>query len=293
MSKTHSLLLTFCLSSTCGFANSGNVNTPYFTWPNKAKIAVSLSYDDALDSHLDNAIPSLNHFQLHGSFYLTMNANSIYSRLKEWQQAAIDGHELGNHTLYHYCSSSGTDRGWVKPHQNLNNISMEALIDDIKLTNSFLYAIDGQTLRTYTAPCADEFVDSRSYYPLVEHLFVGMKTHVLKTPIDKHTDVTSFSPLRGIVWVPNAITGEQLIAHVQKIKTIALDNDQPVVANITFHGIGGDHLSVSKHAHNQLLRYLANHSEHYWVDTYRNISIYMNQYNQRITRQQSVQSQIN
>ena len=271
-------LIAFYLPFTCIFADSNKSSIAEFSWPNKAKIAVSLAYDDALESHLDNAIPALNKYKFRGSFYLTMNALSIKTRLNNWRQAAIDGHELGNHTLYHYCSASLPNRAWVKPHQDLDDIHLNTLVNDIKLTNNYLHAIDGETIRTYTAPCADELVSGQSYYPFIEDLFVGMKTHVIQTPLNEQTSTKAFKPLRGAIWAPHSHTGEQLIAHVEKVKAAALRNKQPKVANITFHGIGGDHLSVSKTAHDELLEYLASRPDQYWVDTYRNISIYVNTY---------------
>jgi hypothetical protein len=43
------------------------------------------------------------------------------------------------------------------------------------------------------------------------------------------------------------------------------------MANFTFHGIGGDYLAVSDQAHAELLAYLAEHQDIYWVDTFLNI----------------------
>jgi len=51
-------------------------------------MAVSLSYDDALDSQLDNAIPALNRHGLVASFYLTLMSPTLRHRLDEWRAAA-------------------------------------------------------------------------------------------------------------------------------------------------------------------------------------------------------------
>lgn len=45
--------------------------------------------------------------------------------------------------------------------------------------------------------------------------------------------------------------------------------------NIIFHGIGGDYLTVSTQAHEQLLAYLAGKKETYWVDSYIRIMTHM------------------
>lgn len=50
--------------------------------------------------------------------------------------------------------------------------------------------------------------------------------------------------------------------------------DQGTMINLTFHGIGGDYLSVSNEAHEELLAYLAAHRKSYWTDTFINIMKY-------------------
>src|SRR5690606_6249404 len=78
-----------------------------FQWPNGAKAAINLAYDDAVPSQLDNAIPALNKYGLKGSFYLTLSAETVATRMAEWRKAAANGHELANHTLFHQCSAAG------------------------------------------------------------------------------------------------------------------------------------------------------------------------------------------
>ena len=70
-------------------------------WPGGQQMAVSLSYDDAIDSQLDNAIPALNSYGFKASFYLTLASPTLLNRLAEWRSAASPGHELGKHTIYH------------------------------------------------------------------------------------------------------------------------------------------------------------------------------------------------
>ena len=51
-------------------AEDNDMSDDAFTWPDGQKMAISLSYDDALNSHLDNVIPALNKHGLVASFYL-------------------------------------------------------------------------------------------------------------------------------------------------------------------------------------------------------------------------------
>ena len=70
-----------------------------FQWPTGAKAAINLAYDDALPTQLDNAIPALDKYGLKGSFYLTLSAETVANRMADWRKAAINGHELANHTI--------------------------------------------------------------------------------------------------------------------------------------------------------------------------------------------------
>jgi peptidoglycan/xylan/chitin deacetylase (PgdA/CDA1 family) len=123
-----------------------------FSWPHGAKAAVSLAYDDTLASQLDVALPALNAQGLKASFYLQLSSPLLTARLSDWRAAAAQGHELGNHTLFHQCSANKPGRDWVAAENNLDTISAVQLVQQIRLANSMLFAIDGKTERTFTAP---------------------------------------------------------------------------------------------------------------------------------------------
>lgn len=262
--RMRSLLLTVCWlgSSAISWAQAPS---PAFNWPGGARAAVSLSYDDALDSQLDNAIPALNALKLRASFYLTLASPVVRQRLPEWRRAAAAGHELGNHTLFHPCSRSAPGRDWVAPHRDLDKISVAQMREEVQLANAFLYAIDGQTERTYTAPCTDPLAGGQPYLPAVADEFLAMKTQVGGVlPSLAALDLADV-PTAG----PVGSSGAELIAIVEQAAA------QGSLASLTFHGIGGDHLSVSKEAHQALLQHLAAHPERFWVDSFVNIARYV------------------
>lgn len=92
-----------------------------FVWNNK-RCAVALSYDDALNVHLDNAIPLLDSLGLKATFYLSGFSPSFRERVKDWISVAKKGHELGNHTLFHPCDGRMQGREWVTPEYRLEQI---------------------------------------------------------------------------------------------------------------------------------------------------------------------------
>lgn len=219
---------------------------------NNSKIAVSLSYDDALASQLDNALPALNKHNFKASFYLVPAANTVSSRLDEWRAVAQQGHELGNHSLFHPCSSSKAGREWVQPEQDLAYYTPQRAINEVLLANTFLTAIDGKTQRTFTPPCFDTKASGKDFIePLKKH-FVAIKG------IDNNNG-------RSVLWAPSGVTGAQLIEYVKNVA------DEVTLINLLFHGIGGDHLQVSSQAHEEFLAYLAANTETYYVDSYINI----------------------
>ncbi|MDH5241505.1 MAG: TSUP family transporter [Gammaproteobacteria bacterium] len=228
------------------------------TWPNGATVAVSLSYDDALDSQLDHAIPALNKYSINASFYLTLAHPSVYSRLPAWRAAAAAGHELGNHTIYHGCSAGKPGREWVAPHLDLDKRTVADVVAEVTMANTMLHAIDGRESRTYTPPCSDEMVGGENYLDVVAPMFVAMKSRDEGMPTGS-----------SLLFFPSGNTGAELIRMVTEHR------QSGALVNLLFHGVGGDHLSVTPEAHEELLQYLATNRDIYWVDSYINIMSYV------------------
>lgn len=239
-----------------------------FRWPGGARAAVSLAYDDALDSQLDHAIPALDRHGLKGTFYLQLSNPAVAQRMGEWRAAAQRGHELGNHSLFHQCSASIADRAWVQAHRNLDTTTPEQMRDQVLLGNTMLEALDGRRERTYTAPCGDTRAAGRDYVAALRTAFVAIKAgggeRVARS-------MAGFDPYAVPVVAPVGSSGKELIELVRQAGA------RGTMVAFTFHGIGGDYLSVSAEAHQELLRYLAAHKDEYWTDTFLNIMKHVKQ----------------
>jgi peptidoglycan/xylan/chitin deacetylase (PgdA/CDA1 family) len=256
---TPALVLVSLLLGLPPLAESGQETG--FEWPNGARAAVSLAYDDALKSHLDHALPALDRHGFRASFYLTLASPVVRDRLEEWRAAAGRGHELGNHTLFHPCSASKPDREWVTPWNDLDTLPVESLKQQILMANTLLFAIDGREERTFTAPCGDLEAAGEPYLDAIKGEFVAIKS----MPGGVTPDMATLDPYAVGVDGPVGATGAELIAIV---RTAAA---QGTMANLTFHGVGGDYLAISAEAHEELLRHLADNPERYWVDTFLSI----------------------
>lgn len=242
---------------------------PGFPWPHGARAAVSLAYDDALDSQLDVAIPTLDKYGLKGSFYLQLSNPAVERRLADWRRAAAAGHELGNHSLFHQCARSAPGHDWVQPQRDLDTTSAAQMQDQVRLGNTMLYAIDGRRERTYTVPCGDQLAAGVNYLPGLRGSFAAIKVSgAALTP-----SMATLDPYAVGVAAPQGWSGAQLIAVVEQAAR------QGTMVNFTFHGVGGDYLSTSAQAHEELVRYLAAHRQLYWTDTFLNIMTYVKKQN--------------
>lgn len=238
---------------------------PAFHWPAGARAAVSLAYDDALDSQLDKALPVLNRYGLKGSFYLPLSSPVLEQRMPAWRAAASRGHELGNHSLFHQCSGKLPNRAWVLAHRDLDTTSVDQMKDQVLAANTMLKAIDGKSGRTYTVPCGDTLAAGVDYLPAIAPSVVAIKVAgAAVTP-----SMAALDPYAVTVMAPEGLSGKELIAIVEEAAA------KGTMVNLTFHGIGGDYLVTSSEAHEELVRYLARHKRRFWTDTFVNIMRYV------------------
>ena len=241
-------------------------STQGFAWPHGTRAAVSLGYDDALDSQLDHAIPTLDRYGIKGSFFLQLSSPAVSLRMAEWRKAAANGHELANHSLFHQCSASLPERSWVQPQRDLDTTSAAQMVDQVSVANTMLYAIDGKRERTFTAPCGDRLAAGKDYLGALRGQFVAIKAgYASGAPLS----MREVDPYAVPVIAPSGQTGAQLIAMVKAAAAAG------TMISFTFHGIGGDYLDNSAQAHEELVKYLAENRKLYWTDTFLNVMKYV------------------
>lgn len=239
-------------------------------WNNK-KCAVALTYDDGLNVHLDKVIPVLDAVGLKGTFYLTASREGVRRRIKDWRAAAANGHELGNHTLFHPCVAvtEGRDYSdWIIPEYDLNNYTLTRAVDEIRMANVFLEAIDGKGTRTIAYPCGDRVIKDASYVPLIRRDFAGGRGG------PTYNDISTVDVLGiGAIGVDDKFTGGQLIDMVK----VASNSNSLLV--FCFHGVGGEHrTNIALSTHNELVRYLKDREQDVWVAPLVDIASFISRY---------------
>jgi peptidoglycan-N-acetylglucosamine deacetylase len=226
------------------------------SWNGK-KCAVVLTYDDGLAVHLTNAIPALDSVGLKGTFYISNYNGLLHEKTPAWRKAAKEGHELANHTTRHPCEGGRPGREFVKPENDLNNYTVNEMIDDIMSMNDALNKIDGKTERTFAYPCGDSKIHDTFYIDPIKEKFIAARGVRADIPLAKNVDLydVSCQPVNGE-------TGEQLIQYVKQ----AMEKKGLLV--FLFHGVGGGHaLNVSLDAHSALLYFLKQNEKDIWNAT--------------------------
>ena len=236
-----------------------------FAWPKGKVAALALTYDDALHSQLDHAIPQLDAAGFKGTFFL--DGDITPADMLRWRKAQRSGHELGNHSLFHPCP-----RAMLPDRKNYftDNYDVDRMLGEIAAMNNVLFGIDGASTRTYSVPCSQMLVGGVDYTGalrksgLVKYVRTGGDQY--KSVITNFATLDSFQvPSYGPVDKPD---GKQLVAYAERVR------DAKGLGVLQFHGTGGDYLEVTAQAHQQLLDWLRKHPE-VWVAPFQEVMDYV------------------
>ena len=218
------------------------------------KCAVVLTYDDAINEHLDNAIPVLDSLGLKATFYITAFSSSMQTRLAEWKKLPSKGYELGNHTLYHPCAG-GAGREWVPKDYDLKNYTVKRMVDETKMTNLFLQSLDGNTKRTFAFTCGDMKIGDSSFMNAMRNDFVAARA--VRSEMHKINEVDLYNL---DCYMVNNNTAAQMIEWVSQAQA------SHSLLVILFHGVGGGNgLNVAIPEHRAFLNYLKQNQKDIWI----------------------------
>jgi sialate O-acetylesterase len=225
------------------------------TWNHK-QCAVVLTYDDAIDVDLDNVVPALDSMGFKATFYLIGSSPTLQKRMAEWKTVAGHGHELGNHSLFHPCDGSLPGRNsWIKPDRDLSKYTIGRAVEEIRATNTLLYAIDGKTTRTFAYPCGELNIRDSAFYPGLKNDFAGARGVRSKMEEMGKVDLDNIG-----AYGMNGQSGQQMIDLVKEAI------QQHTLLVFLFHGVGGGHpINVGSGDHSQLLHYLKDHESEIWI----------------------------
>jgi peptidoglycan/xylan/chitin deacetylase (PgdA/CDA1 family) len=224
-------------------------------WPDGARGAVALTYDDALASQLDHVVPVLARAQLKATFFL---ANVKPADVPRWRAVAQAGHELGNHTLFHPCSAAIVPQ---EARYTLEAYTPQGLLREIEQQDALLLALDGRPRHGFAWPCGETKANGVDASDALRRSgLVSYARGVWESDGDLAANPAGFDamriPARGF---DQKATAQGLIAFASK----ALQGGG--LAIFLFHGIGEGPLDVPAQAHDALIAWLAAHRSEVWT----------------------------
>lgn len=245
-----------------------------FKWPDGRSCAVSLTYDDALPIHYEYVGPALEARGMLGTFYLLISGDPM-KNFDRWKHLALQGHELGNHTLFHPCRRETPEMySWMDDGFDLQDYTPYRFQQELRVANLFLHLLDGKQTRTYGATCCDTYIgrgrNKRSIEDLLREDFVAVRGRQTDKMITVsrdlnlmnlgHTgaDFRSFATLRDEIAAAHK-AGAWLVYHI--------------------HGIGPktSELFIERHAHEHLLDYLSSQHD-IWVTPFIKVASWIRQW---------------
>jgi sialate O-acetylesterase len=231
-------------------------------WPGESQAAISLSYDDGMDSGLDHAIPDLESAGFRGTFYLVTGYWRVKIRKADWRKAFLNGHEIGNHTVHHPC------RGSSHKH-NLETYTPKHIREEIRTAHTWLNRHIGiDKHRTLAYPCGHGAIgeppDEESFLSAVGdyHFAARLAAGGINDPA-----FVARNPLRIKAEVISYPHGKQVELFIEYCEQAVKQRGWGV---IVFHGVGDHWLTTERVVHQRLIEHLLD--KRFWVAPVREVA---------------------
>lgn len=170
------ILATGLILTGHGSANAGIGDTGIATWKDNYSGAVSLTIDDAGTDRVDT-LAILDDYGVKGTFYMntqTMNAQGP-AYLSAFQNASLNGHEIGSHTI---------------THPGLTGMTNAQIHNELSVSQNFLENLTGKPVLTLAYPFGDVdnrvaniakqyYIAARNVWPDAIHPATGQDMHWL------------------------------------------------------------------------------------------------------------------
>jgi peptidoglycan-N-acetylglucosamine deacetylase len=243
-----------------GYAQSEAPKVTIARWPGDRIATISLTFDDAMKTQLENVAPILKKHHLNATFFVITGKPEWTQRKKEWQALAGDGNEISNHTVNHPCLLKE-----ITPHsQEYTPERMEAEVRDA--ATEITTTIGSQRGLTFAYPCGNMSFGTPGEQARNQALFM--------TYVSKYSFAARGYGAPGAQDPDNmnVLTVTDLGMTQGKDYVALLEMAEPVVRArswgvFTFHGVGGEWLSIDTEALEELAAYLEQHSE-IWTATF-------------------------
>ncbi|MFK7846758.1 MAG: polysaccharide deacetylase family protein [Rhodothermales bacterium] len=235
-----------------------------FEWPDEAKAAVSLTFDDARPSQVLKGTAVLDHFGAKATFYVVPDA--VNDQLAGWKAAVAAGHEIGNHSMVHPCSGNFL---WARDRA-LEKYSLSDMRAELEQANARLKELLGVTPVSFAYPCGQSFVgrgqQTQSYVPVIADLFVSGRGWLDEAASDPA--YVDMAQLTGIEM--DGKTFEEVLAILDQAKA---DGGWVVLSGHEMDNAGRQTTRLTMLE--KLVPYLQDPANGFWLDTVGEIAGYV------------------
>ncbi len=252
--------LLFSISLTSQSNNS-------FSWPDGKKAAISLSFDDARQSHPKTGRDLFRRIGGKATFYV--NPPAMLYDIEGWKDLVADGHEIGNHTINHPCTGNFL---WSRD-KSLESYSLATMEQELLEANQQIYAMLGVHAVSFAYTCGNSFVgrgaNRNSYVPLVAKHFKSGRGWLNEPPNDPL--FSDMAMLQG-----NEMDGKNFKNDIKPMIDAAIKNGSYLLLAGHEIGIGGAQ-TVEISMLEELLDYLNQPDCEVWLGTVGEVSEYIKQ----------------
>jgi peptidoglycan/xylan/chitin deacetylase (PgdA/CDA1 family) len=235
-------------------------------WPQDRTAAISLTFDDGTPSHLDIVGPILKKHHLNGTFYVVTGNETWRRRLDDWRRMAAEGNEIGSHTVHHPCLLPQ-----IKPNSlGYTPEMMRAEVGDS--AQDIIARLGVQRGLTFAYPCATMTFGPPADQVRNEVLYLGYVAEFYFAAREDHGVPVNPPELSPLTVHGLGRTVGSDFSHLLALMEPAVQTHQWGV--LTFHGVGGDELAVTREAFETLASYLEEHNE-IWCATFGDVVRYI------------------
>lgn len=228
-------------------------------WPDEYQCAVSLTYDDGNDTHLNIAAPGMEERGFRGTFYLSCGREGWKQRLERFMPLYEAGHEIGNHTVGHTCSRNFRDEPGAR---GLETMRLEQIEEDVLEAERRLNRFFPREERSFAYPC------------YMTHVGAGLTRHSYVPVIAKHFIAGRSMGEYGFANSPHncdlACLASQPIEHMRGEQIVGIMDHNLARGRwliLTMHHIGGARLGTAPTEFARMLDWLDRNRERVWVGT--------------------------
>jgi peptidoglycan/xylan/chitin deacetylase (PgdA/CDA1 family) len=237
-------------------------------WPGDRGAAISLTFDDAMQTHLDNAGPILKKHGLNGTFFVVTGPSSTWrKRPDDWKRLAAEGNEIASHTVHHPCMLKA-----IKPHSQ--DYTPDMMLREIRESSEdIINRLGVRRGLTFAYPCGDmtfggeaDLARSQArYMEFVAQYYFAARGYNSWAPVVAEDINPLTVPVLGWTF------GKDFPSLLAQLEPVRQGHNWGVYV---FHGVGGQWLSVRKETFDELAGYLAQHTE-IWTATFGDVVRYI------------------